>query len=151
MPVCQQGAVGLSLKEDVLKDVNALPYKPNGFSRNERLQSRSDFEAVYSGKRLFGKYFILYYKYDNTLLNRKIGFTVSKKVSSLAVKRNKLKRRLREVYRCNKNILPVGLYLLVRSLPQSIEADFNEIRKEIISLFTSVASKKLSHRADKNI
>ena len=58
MPVCQQGAVGLSLKEDVLKDVNALPYKPNGFSRNERLQSRSDFEAVYSGKRLFGKYFI---------------------------------------------------------------------------------------------
>lgn len=122
-----------------------MPYKPNGFPRNERLQSRYDFEAVYSGRRIFGEYFILYYKYDSSLLHRKIGFTVSKKVSRSAVKRNKLKRRLREVYRCNKNILPVGLYVLVRSLPKAIEADFHEIHSEIIKLFTSVASKKHSN------
>ena len=145
VPVCLQGAAGSLLKEDVQKVANALPFKPNGFSRNERLQSKKDFEAIYSGKRIKGDFFILHYRFFEGLSTRKVAFTVSKKVSKLAVTRNKLKRRLREVYRCNKNLLPVGISVIIRSLPNAVEADYREIRKEIVRLFTSVASKKHSY------
>ena len=133
------------LKEGVQKAANALPFNTNGFTRNERLRSKKDFEVAYSGKRLFGNFFILHYIFVDGVSDRKIGFTVSKKVSRLATRRNKLKRQLREIYRCNKNILPGNVFIVVRSLPAVAGADFHEIRKELIKLFTSVASKEHSH------
>ncbi len=122
-----------------------MPLKPRGFPRNERLRARGDFQAAYSGKRLSGKLFILHYISAESLAGRKAAFTVSKKVSRLAVERNRLKRRLREVYRCNKNILPENILLIIRSLPRAAGAGFHEIREEVVSLFKSVASKERRH------
>lgn len=121
-----------------------MPLKPANFPKNERLRARKDFSAVYSaGKRISGKFFILYYLFDG--VGRKAGFTVSKKVSRLAVERNRLKRRLREVYRCNRDILPEDILLIIRSLPRATCADFHEIREEVIGLFKRVASGKYRH------
>lgn len=133
------------LKEGVQKAVNVLPSKPNGFPRNERLRSKKDFELAYSGKRLASKFFILHYVFVEGASERKVGFTVSKKVSRLAVERNRLKRRLREIYRCNKDILPGNVFVIIRSLPLVAGVGFHEIQKELIKLFVSVASKKHSH------
>ena len=119
-----------------------MPLKPANFPKNERLKARKDFSAVYSGKKLSGKFFILYYMFAENGAGRKVAFTVSKKVNRLAVERNRLKRRLREVYRCNRDILPEDVLLIVRSLPRAACADFHEIREEVIGLFKRVASGK---------
>lgn len=86
--------------------------------------------------------FIIYYKILGSI--GKAGFTVSKKVSKSAVKRNKLKRRLREIYRQNKSMLPANISIIIRVLPQAAGADFNGIKDEVLSLFKVIAAKEHS-------
>jgi len=62
----------------------------------------------------------------------RVGYTVSKKVSKLAVKRNKTKRRLREVFRkiahqyCQNNYD----YVII-ARPQIIECEFSAIKRDL--------------------
>lgn len=123
-----------------------MQFKPEGFPRSARIRKTSEYNALYTGKRVSGSMFIIYYKHMGKY--SKAGITVSKKVSKSAVVRNKLKRRLREIYRLNKNIIPDGVSIIVRVLPRAAGADFYEIKREVLSLFTLIASKKLSNNAD---
>ena len=91
--------------------------------------------------------FIVYYNILGSA--GKAGFTVSKKVSKSSVERNKLKRRLREIYRRNKSKLPANISVIIRALPKAAGADFNEIKKEIFSLFKTIALKEHSNNAGK--
>jgi len=71
--------------------------------KNYRLKNNSAFEATYRLKNTLGnKYFLLYLGSkitDKETQNLKIGFVVSKKFHKRAVKRNRIKRLLREVIR----------------------------------------------------
>ena len=68
-----------------------------------RLKNNSAFSATYRLKNTLGnKYFLLYLGSpitDKETQNLKIGFVVSKKYHKRAVKRNRIKRLLREVIR----------------------------------------------------
>ncbi len=129
-------------KEDVQKVVNALQFKPESFPRSLHICKSKEFTAIYTGKRVSGSMFIIYYKILGSI--GKAGFTVSKKVSKSAVKRNKLKRRLREIYRQNKSMLPANISIIIRVLPQAAGADFNGIKDEVLSLFKVIAAKEHS-------
>jgi ribonuclease P protein component len=70
-----------------------------------RLKKRTDFLAVQNkGKKWVSHGLILQVR-PNALSQRRVGFTVSKKVDKSAVKRNRIKRRLRAVA---ADILPAG-------------------------------------------
>lgn len=67
---------------------------------------------------------------------RLVGYTVSKKVAK-AVNRNKIKRRLRAIFRAEQARLKEGFYLLVAKQTSSV-ADFSKLRddaKRSLSLF----------------
>ena len=69
---------------------------PNLIGTLPVLKKRSDFLIVQrQGRKWVSSGLILQYK-ENGLNQSRIGFTVSKKVSKSAVKRNRIKRRLRE-------------------------------------------------------
>ncbi len=132
------------------KAVNVSQFNiSNTFPRSERLRFSQEFSTVYAGKRLSGELFIVHFMQGESGL--KCAFTVSKKVSKLAVKRNKLKRRLREIYRLNRSVLPAGTQLIIRAKPTAIGASFNEIQAEIIHLFTKITAKVNRDRIDKNL
>lgn len=71
------------------------------FSKRERLLKRWEFKEVFEKGWRIDKRFFVFYGIKNLLGFTRIGLSVPKKVGT-AVKRNRVKRMLREVFRQNK-------------------------------------------------
>lgn len=101
---------------------------------DHRLKKASQFSYIYKkGKRTSTALFTLF-SVDSKYESYKIGYSISKKIGK-ANKRNRLKRRLREIVRTQN--LPQNFknyVLLVR--PGAAELEFEEIQKQVISLFS---------------
>ncbi len=66
--------------------------------------------------------------------------SVPKRLFKRAVKRNLLKRRLREAYRLQKELLPVPGHDILFVYSSAEIADFSVIREEVASLLRKIAS-----------
>ncbi|MDD4531726.1 MAG: ribonuclease P protein component [Candidatus Pacebacteria bacterium] len=103
--------------------------------KENRLKKEKEFEAVFKGGRTIrGNNIFLRYLANGTD-KTKVGFVVSKKVSKLAVKRNRIKRRMREIVRLKKKDIKEGLSVIFVALPSSGDAGYEEIKRDIESLF----------------
>ena len=79
-----------------------------GFGREDRLRRRTDFNRVYElGRRVGARGFNLFYTRGKTGRHR-IGLTVPRRVGD-AVARNRVRRRLREIFRHNRGALGVSV------------------------------------------
>lgn len=102
--------------------------------KENRLKKEKEFEAVFKGGRTIkGKYVFLRYLINGTDKTR-IGFVVSKKISKLAVVRNKVKRRMRDIVRLKRNELKEGLSIVVVSLPSITKMTYKEIKEDLENL-----------------
>ena len=73
--------------------------------KESRLRKRGEFQKVYSkGRRIKGRFMTVFYMPSKTSFQR-IGITASKKAIGNAVKRNRTKRLLREVFRLSRGEL----------------------------------------------
>lgn len=79
----------------------------NTLKRSVMLKKREDFISIFKqGKRLRNDAFILsFLVYSSNTPKVYSGFTAPKRYLKKAVHRNRVKRLLREVYRCNKHNL----------------------------------------------
>lgn len=107
-----------------------------GFSKDERIVKKDDFQRLFrEGKKIKKKHFSLYFiPHENKL--RRIGIIVSRKVGN-AVIRNRGKRFFRDIFRKNKEALPVGDILVVLS-PAFKNINSQELRDlffDALSLF----------------
>ena len=83
-----------------------------GFSKQERLRKRREFLGVYErGDKVQATYFVLYIL-ENKLSYHRLGITVSRKIGTSVV-RNRIKRRLREIFRANKQAIAPHCDLVV--------------------------------------
>jgi ribonuclease P protein component len=99
--------------------------------KENRLKKEKEFEAVFKGGRTFrGKSVLLRYLINGTNETR-IGFVVSKKISKLAVERNKAKRRMRDIVRLKRDDLKKGLSIVIVSLPPIKGMAFREIKEDL--------------------
>ncbi len=109
--------------------------------RDERIKSQRVFNRVLrSGKWVASRYFAIYFEEAPV---RAVGFTVSRKVRSKP-KRNRIKRRLRELYRTNKNLLPQSGFFIFMGLPPALTADYRVLEKTL-----KVLSRKLTQSLQK--
>ncbi len=70
----------------------------------------------------------------------RVGITVSSKVGN-AVVRNRIRRRLRELYRHRKAALPCGLDVVLVAKPQAAQADFAALAAAYDALAAKLARK----------
>jgi ribonuclease P protein component len=108
--------------------------------KNERLTAPADFARCHRhGARLRTKYFTVYAYHRGGSIVR-LGLAVGKAVGN-AVVRNRVKRRLRELFRCHKGLVPEGYDLFARALPASALATYAELLaawREAITMLQAV-------------
>lgn len=126
-----------------------------GFGKHRRLKTPSDFAAVYQGNqtRAKGQYFtvLAFSRFsavakpsaDDTIREMlppsRLGAVVSKKVAKSAVRRNRIKRLIRESFRLREQ--PAGIDFIVIAKPSADSADNVQLIKELNYLW-----KKIHHR-----
>jgi ribonuclease P protein component len=108
----------------------------------ERLRRRTDYLRCYrTGRRRHGALAILYFA-PNRLGHPRLGITASRKVGK-AVERQRLKRRIREIYRRwqGRGQLP-ALDMVVHLQPAARASDFLALRAELLRLFSGLRERR---------
>ena len=77
--------------------------------------------------------FLVFYARKNRLGINRVGVTVGKKLGH-AVVRNRVRRRLREIYRLNESLFTPGWDIVVVARGRCIEADFGKLTNAYLSL-----------------
>jgi ribonuclease P protein component len=109
----------------------------------ERIRRKSDFASLYrDGGRIRGRYFHLVFR-RNELGHSRLAVVASRKVGS-AVVRNRVKRRLRELFRRHKELLREPTDLIVIARQESGDAPWAEFREAYFSSLTTIFRKRIS-------
>jgi len=99
--------------------------------KENRLTKNTDFQAVYKKGKFFGTKLIHFKYMKNSLPNTRVGFVIGTKVSKSAVKRNKIKRQMRDIFRLKLDNIKKGYDIAVIVKPGAIDMDYDEIVKNI--------------------
>ena len=95
------------------------------------LKKNSDFRRLYSkGKSTVNPYMVVYCRKSATHTGR-VGYTVSVKLGH-AVVRNRVRRRLREIYRLNKDSLKGGTDIVVVARTRCIGAKYEKMNSAFL-------------------
>jgi ribonuclease P protein component len=85
------------------------------FPKGKRLLTRLDYSRVFSkSKRLHNKHFTVLVHLTKATQPARLGLMVSKKVHKSAVKRNRIKRLIRETFRTHKNLRPADYVVMAK-------------------------------------
>ncbi len=90
------------------------------------------FQRLYRTQGQANSYLVLYARSNRTDTNR-VGITVSKKLGH-AVVRNRVRRRIREVYRLNEDKFSTGWDIVVVARTKAVHDDFSALTKAYLSL-----------------
>jgi len=106
-------------------------------ARKNRILEERDFKKAFREKGVKNNFFSLKSK-PNRLNTVRIGIIVSKKISPKSTERNKLKRRIREVFKALLPKISKNTDIVLNAFPRSLELNFQEIKKNIIELLKKV-------------
>lgn len=106
----------------------------NKFPRNNQLRKGNDFKEVFNnGYRCHTEHFTILYKNNSYGISR-LGVIVGKGVFASAVKRNSLKRLVREVYRQNNDLFN-SFDIVIKADKKEQSLNYHSIKKEICEQF----------------
>lgn len=112
-----------------------------------RLKKNSEFKRVYAQGRSFSNRYVVMYVLKTGSCQRKAGFSVSKKVGC-AVRRNRIKRLFREIYRLNEAKLSVGFDLVFIPRHAAKEAEYRTLERAFQDLFVKAKILNEQERGD---
>src|SRR5262249_45610908 len=111
------------------------------FQREARLVRREEFDAVYrAGIRRSSFHFTVFFR-ANQLPQSRFGFSIKKALGG-AVVRNRSRRRVREIVRCQRQEIPAGWDIVIHPKSGVIRAHFGTLSKDLLQLLQSAASRK---------
>jgi ribonuclease P protein component len=110
--------------------VNSSPAVSEGFSRNDRLRKRREFEECYaSGVRVSGRHVQVFLLPAAGVSRPRLGISVPRRVGP-AVARNRVRRRLREIFRRGRALFAEPLSIVVNARPSAAQASFQELSED---------------------
>jgi ribonuclease P protein component len=107
---------------------------PQTFPKQLRLLSRGEFRRVYEeGVRRSARLGAVFYR-PNGLAHSRLGITAPTRLGN-AVLRNRVKRRLREVFRLNQAAVPGGWDIVLNPRADVAKVPFQTLTREVLRLF----------------
>ena len=104
----------------------------------DTLKKNYEFQRLYSkGKSAITPYLVVYAR-KTKKRDMRVGFTVSTKLGK-AVVRNRVRRRLREVYRLHEEQFAPGWDIVVVARTRSVDASFDKLTHAFLSLAEKAA------------
>ena len=98
----------------------------------QSLKKNYEFRRLYAkGQSAAGPYLVLYARKTRRGVNR-VGFTVSTKLGN-AVTRNRVRRRLREIYRLHEAQLRPGYEMVVVARSRAVEAGYWQLDRAFLA------------------
>ena len=98
------------------------------------LKKNHEFKRLYNkGKSTASQCAVVYCRRNGRQENR-LGVTVSTKIGG-AVQRNRVRRRLKEIYRLNEHILSAGYDIVIVARVRSRYAGYREIESSVLAAF----------------
>ncbi len=105
------------------------------------LSKKEEFKSLLKKKKVSNKYVTIFFGILNNKNNKKfnISFSVKKKIGN-AVKRNKIKRRLRDIMNdaTKKITINFGYSYLVISKPSVLNSEFKNIKETLFREFEKI-------------
>ena len=106
-----------------------------GYPRQERMQYRWEFDQVKKhGLSFVGKFIVLSIVEHKQIDRRRIGYVITKRIGP-AIIRNRIKRKLREIYRLHREFFNNGISIVIIARPAAVKASYREFNKEFLNLY----------------
>lgn len=118
--------------------MNSGPVVSEGFSRDDRLRKRREFEECYaSGVRVSGRHIQVFLLGSTGPLARtRLGISVPRRVGN-AVTRNRVRRRLRELFRRTRGLFGAAtVAVVVNARPSAAGATFQDLSADYAGAVT---------------
>jgi len=124
---------------DFLPEIQVAGY--HGFEKTQRLLNPAAFRQVLrQHHQTHSRSFTI-----STAINQqghaRLGIAISRKVSKKAVVRNRIKRQIRETFRCHR-ITSTALDIVLIVKPAAV---YSELRKELATLWQNLANTRAKH------
>lgn len=104
-----------------------------GFPRACRLIRRAEYDAVYrEGRRRSSREFAVFLRPNGLRLSR-FGWSIKKALGS-AVKRNRMRRRIREIIRLHRQEIATGWDIVIHPRSTVATAKFSPLSEELLKL-----------------
>ncbi len=110
------------------------------FPKSFRITRRTDFVLVQSkGHKVFGRYCTLL-GLESTNPHPRLGITITKKVHKRAVKRNRFKRKVREIFRQSLRDEAVGIDVVAIARPNAVDCDFDSLHRDLLKSWSRLVA-----------
>ena len=107
--------------------------RANAFPKDFRLRKSADFQNVYArGAKRISRSFAVFVL-SNGLSYSRFGLTTPRKLGK-AHDRNRVKRRVREILRTSRTLIPTGFDIVVNPRRSANDREFEELRTELVAL-----------------
>ncbi|MGV8059573.1 MAG: ribonuclease P protein component [Smithellaceae bacterium] len=113
--------------------------KEQSYRKSERVTNRSDYRAIYDEGVWSSSQHFTRVICNNKKGFKRLGITVTKKAGN-AVKRNRIKRLIREFFRLNKSLFPAGQDVVIMAKKNMPPLTYQETCRELTELFTRKAN-----------
>ena len=110
-----------------------------GFPRASRLLRRAEYDVVYrDGRRRSSREFAVFLRRNGLELSR-FGWSIKKALGS-AVKRNRMRRRIREIIRLHRQEIAHGWDIVIHPRSTVVTANFSALTEDLLKLLPRTSS-----------